>query len=277
LSGLSVERLLSMGAFEGLRTLRRHAAEYGELSQPDLIGLIRKIDGDAGALDFDAAIELDLLIDPGASVERAPEFYRLCLEKVILVHRMSWARAVTRGRSVLIGQLTRDERQCFRSAHLLDDLPVEDVVIWWDKIAGVMRFSIDQEKRIIARNAERLTVDHELARLKKLGIDLAPKWVAIDDNGAGYDVLSYDFGDLGPVNRLIEVKSTVASPLRFFLSRNEWETANKFGEAYHFHIWHMSVTPPRLHERDMPQIQPHIPTDNESGKWTVAEIPLGAG
>jgi hypothetical protein len=273
--GLPVERLFSMGAFEGLRALRRQALTNPNLDISYLIELTRKIDSDARGLDFEAAVELNEVVDSQVSVDRPPEFYRGCIEKVIVAYRMSWARVVTRGRSILIAQLTRDERQCFRSAQLLDDPPSDEVVIWWDRISGHMRFSIEQGMRAIARKAERLTIDHEVFRLKNLGIGISPKWVAIDDNGAGYDVLSYDAGQLGPVNRLIEVKSTVASPLRFFVSRNEWETALKLGSAYHFHVWDMAATPPRLYERTATQIAPHVPTDNEKGKWSNAAIPVG--
>lgn len=45
---------------------------------------------------------------------------------------------------------------------------------------------------------------------------------------------------------MIEVKSTIASPLRFIVSRNEWEQADKFGPAYLFHVWDMQKNPPVL-------------------------------
>jgi len=73
---------------------------------------------------------------------------------------------------------------------------------------------------------------------------------------------------------MIEVKSTVASPLRFFLSRNEWNTADKIGKTYFFHVWDLAVNPPSLHIRTVEQIRPHIPSDNKNGKWSNAEIPL---
>jgi hypothetical protein len=127
-----------------------------------------------------------------------------------------------------------------------------------------------------ARQAEELTLMREISRLAALGIQRQPKWIAIEDNTAGYDVLSFDPGEYEPKNRLIEVKSTVASPLRFFLTRNEWEKALKYGDSYHFHVWDMSPDEPRLYERTTAQIAPHIPKDQERGKWANAEIPLGA-
>ena len=47
------------------------------------------------------------------------------------------------------------------------------------------------------------------------------------------------------------------------------------GPAYHFHVWDMAKTPPVLHELTAAKVKPHIPTDNEKGKWQSAVIPLG--
>jgi uncharacterized protein DUF3883 len=92
---------------------------------------------------------------------------------------------------------------------------------------------------------------------------------------AHYDVLSYDLEGVVEVNIMIEVKSTINSPLRFFLSRNEWNTAEKIGAAYHFHVWDMSADPPILYERSVDDIRPHIPSDNDKGKWSNVAIPVG--
>jgi hypothetical protein len=88
-------------------------------------------------------------------------------------------------------------------------------------------------------------------------------------------VLSYDIGEFGLINRMIEVKSTVSSPMRFYLTRHEWEQAFKSGPAYIFHIWDMSKATPVLYVRLADEIAVHVPTDNEKGKWSSAEIPLG--
>ena len=99
--------------------------------------------------------------------------------------------------------------------------------------------------------------------------------MAIDNNTAGYDVLSFRPTAVGESNLLIEVKSTIASPLGFYVSRNEWDNADQIGEAYLFHVWDMDKNPPLLHIRSVEQIRPHIPSDNEKGKWTNARIPIG--
>lgn len=273
--GLPFERLFSMGAFDGLRSLRIQTLESPSLDIPDVIKLIRNIDPDAGGLDFDAAVELHTLVVADAPLENAHGFYRHCILDVVMVHRKTWARTLKLGRGKFLNQLSRDEQQCFRAAHLLDEPPSDDVVEWWDGLSGRMRFVTDKQKMAQARLAEKLSFEHEMIRIGNLGIPIKPRWVAIEDNTAGYDILSYTQAAYGPVARLIEVKSTTASPLRFYVSRNEWEQAVKYGSSYYFHIWDMTKTPPKLYERTTEQIKPHVPTDGKKGKWTNAEIPVG--
>lgn len=168
-----------------------------------------------------------------------------------------------------------DDLDVFSAAGLLSNPPSEKVVAWWDDILGHARLAVDIEKMAQARKAESLTIDREKKRLVEIGIERLPEWKGLDDNYAGYDVLSFDLKDGAEINIMIEVKSTVASPLRFYLSRNEWNTADQIGEAYKFHVWNMAVDPPQLYERTVEQVRPHIPSDNEKGKWSNAEIPLG--
>lgn len=266
-----------MGAFDGLRSIRQYAAKLGKDDLAHVVEIIKAINADLASLDFDSALELHSIVHSQAPLDTPHHFYRCCLYDLILVKRQSWARIITLGRGKFLRQLERDEQQCFRAALLVEEPPSAEVVIWWDTLSGQMRRENDRKRMERAREAERLTFDHEITRLNALGISLSPKWVAIDDNTAGYDILSFDPSEPSPRNRLIEVKSTIASPLRFYVTRNEWEQALKFGDAYHFHIWDLAPTPPRLFQRTAAQIKPHIPEDQANGKWATAEIPVGAG
>ena len=87
-------------------------------------------------------------------------------------------------------------------------------------------------------------------------------------------LLSYDPGKPDPTNKLIEVKSTIASPLRFILTRREWDKAIEAGAAYCFHIWDLTQDPPVLHVRSVDSVAPHVPADVEKGKWRTLEIPV---
>ena len=222
--------------------------------------------------DYEAAFHLDSIVVPPAPAHDPEAFYQQCIEAEIAAFRPLWGRIITLGRRKFVQKLSRDEVQCSGSAGLLEDPPTNGIINWWDRVAASVRLLADQEKMIRARDAEQMSVAHETRRLAELGINLPPVWMSIEDNTAGYDIQSYDCGAEGPVARLIEVKSTIVSPLRFRLTRHEWETAKKYGAAYFFHIWDMQG--PRLHECTVGDILPHIPTDNDRGRWENVEIPM---
>lgn len=263
-----------MGTFDALRTYRRQVASTPMLGEDKIVGLARSLVADTTGLDFVAAIEIHPKILATAPLEPPQVFYRHCIFDLVIAQKMVWGRVVTLGRRRFYDTLERDERACFRAAQLMNDPPAPDIVEWWDSLELAMRAASDADKKVRSRLAEKLTYDYEIAELARLGISRQPKWMAVDDNTAGYDVLSFRPGQFGPVNLLIEVKSTIASPLRFFVTRNEWEQAVKFGETYIFHVWDLATHPPRLYVRTKREIAPHIPTDQSKGKWVNAEIPL---
>lgn len=187
-----------------------------------------------------------------------------------------WCKAMSEGRLRFFDALqTDDERDVFRAAGLLKRPAPLAVALWWTSLSAIGRAIGNGEKDEQGRRAEQLSIDHEIERLAALGIDRVPDWPGLDDNFAGFDVLSYDPPPSAPTSRMIEVKSTTATPLQFVLTRGEWEAAQRHGEAYHFHIWDMSKEPPQLHERTISQIAPQIPTDNAKGRWKQAFIKVG--
>lgn len=273
MSAFPLERLFAMPAFEGLRVLRTYMTMHG---CPDLMvasDLVERIEPDAHSLDLDAAQYLASLITPSVANGGA-EFYRACIEAVLLKLDHPWSRIITLGRTRFTNKLRRDELSLFRNAGLLEDPASDDVAEWWAGLFGSIRQQADQKRNERARNAERLTLKHEAQRLSALGIPQRPKWMSLEDNTVGYDVLSYEPGPYGITNRLIEVKSSVASPLRFYVTRNEWEAALRFGDAFVFHIWNLATRPPELHIRTVKQVQPHVPADNKKGRWQNAEFPV---
>lgn len=271
-----VDPRFSVGSFEALRSVRVQAMLSPGLAPQELSALIRKVDPDSGGLDFEAAFELDELIPEDIPNHIPHEFYRACIFQILVRIDPRWGRVITLGRERFVYMLDRDEQQCFRAARLMEDPPDDDVVDWWDSLSGHMRRQTEAQKQERGRQAEKLTISHETKKLNALGLALTPRWVAIEDNTAGYDVLSFEPGEVAPVNRLIEVKSSVASPLRFYVTRNEWSKAVEFGDAYLFHVWDMTADPPRLHTRTVEQVTPHIPIDQQKGVWATAVIPLAA-
>ncbi len=270
----STERVFALSAFEGVRIIRTYAARQPDVPLEELLPIIERIEADAPNLDLQAAVYLHSLVEIECPLT-GDGFYQACITAVVTKHEPNWCKAMKQGRMRFLDSLKQNDRDVFAAAGLAKEPPSIEVVTWWDTVSGYARMLADIDKMEQAREAEALSIAHERARLKALGIDKEPEWKGLDDNFAGYDVLSFDPGEFAPTNRMIEVKSTVASPLRFIVSRNEWEQALKFGPAYLFHVWDMQKNPPVLYERTSEQVAAHVPTDNEKGKWKAAEIPLG--
>lgn len=266
-------RSFSMSAFEGARQIRLRRSADGTKTVQQIVEIIASVDADGGSYDFEAAIHLDGVLASSVQIDDPLGFYRDCIEVCIRQHRPNWVRTLAYGRK-LVQKLSPDEQQCFASSGLMDDPPSKDTVSWWDKTAAIARLVVDGIKMDQGRAAEKLTLDYEIRRLAALGIDASPKWVSVDDNHLGYDVLSFDKGPDGPIARVVEVKSTIASPPRYYVTRNEWEVCKKMGGAYLFHIWDM--TSGNLFERRFVDVEPHIPCDRNSGRWSVAEIRIGS-
>lgn len=264
-----------MGAFEALRVVREKMRSIPGVSLEMAIQIVQRIDADSTGLDFAAATQLHAYVSSEVPLEPAAEFYQGCLAALLRTAELKWIRSVVLGRQKILSQVSRDGLQCFRAALLADEYPSEAVVQWWDALASDVRTNQDSGKLARGRAAERMTVDHERQRLIKTGIPDRPRWVSIDDNTAGFDVLSFDHGAFGTVNRMIEVKSSVASPLRYYVSRNEWESAEKYGDAFFFYIWNMNVSPPQLYVKSADDVRLHVPSDSGDGKWTSVLIPLG--
>ncbi len=270
-AGISTERVFSLSCFEGVRLLRYYGEMHPELSVAELIVLVERIEADGASLDLNASAHLEPLVEHDCSME-GKAFYQACIKAVLVKHQPIWSRSMRSGRGRFTRTLNVNEQDIFSAAGLTDNPPPIEVVRWWDDVSGHARLIIDQVKMGQAREAELLTLEHERNRLASICVAKEPEWPGLDDNYAGYDVLSYDIGEYGLVNRMIEVKSTVASPLRFYVTRNEWETAKDAASAYLFHIWDMKQQPPVLYVRTVKDVAPHIPIDNEKGKWSTTEI-----
>jgi hypothetical protein len=272
-AAISTERVFSLPCFEGLRLLRKYQANHPELPLADLLTLIESVEADAHSLDMEASVYLSELVDKDSPLD-GHLFYQTCIKGVLIKHQPIWAKLMRQGRQRFVKRLDRNDQDVFAAAGLMQNPTPLHVVTWWDSVAGYARLLTDYEKMEQGRAAEILSLEHERKRLKDLGINLEPEWPGFDDNFAGYDVLSYDHSAGGIANRLIEVKSTTMSPMRFVVTRNEWDKAVKAGDAYIFHIWDMNRDPPILHTRTVADVAPHIPIDSGKGTWTNAQVPV---
>lgn len=270
---ISTERIFNLSCFEGFRLIRLYALKHPNIEIDVLLELIKEVEADGASLDFEAAVHLHGLIENECPLEGV-SFYQTCIKAVLIKYQPMWSKTMKQGRKRFAKSLNQDEKDLFGAAGLLDDTPSEDVVMWWDQVSSRARLSNEQSKLEQGRTAEILTLNYERERLKSIGIDEKPSWPGLDDNFAGYDVLSFDHSTEGITHQMIEVKSSTLSPQRFYITRHEWKQAERVGDKYIFHIWNMSSNPPRLNIRTVKDVKDHIPSDNGKGVWSTAEIPV---
>jgi hypothetical protein len=153
---------------------------------------------------------------------------------------------------------------------MFEPFPDDDILQCWSALEAFARREEADAKRVQGRLAEKLSFEHERARLRRLGIVNEPRWVSLDDNYLGYDILSFDMRDGMLVQRLIEVKSSSRVPPRLILTRNEWKRAQRTPNQCVIHLWKM---PGRdLTEVQIDEFAGHVPQDCGSGTWQSVEI-----
>lgn len=128
--------------------------------------------------------------------------------------------------------LSGDQTQCLRYAGLLGPID-ESVRRWWDELAGHFRAEQSQKLLEIGRQGEQLSFQLEVETLKELGISESPVWISLEDNTAGYDILSHRYGGAGELSKFfIEAKATTTTEYVFILTRHEWEVAAEAGSNF---------------------------------------------
>ena len=261
-----------MSAFVALIGLRRYLDHYPGTPVEEAAVSLQRSDADLAAADFAGALRLHQHLAGDVDFSNPITGLRAGLRVLIEAHRPWWCRFFPYGRQRLATALTQDEMQTFRSAGLFDEMPPSEVVEWWDAFASLIRTADDERNNAQGRHGERLSLNYERKRLAGLGIFEEPKWVALDDNSAGYDIRSYDLTVYGLKNRLIEVKSSQRTPPRMVLTRGEWDVAAKYGETYIFHLWELPSE--KLTILTVSDIAQHVPQDVGQGRWSELNIQI---
>lgn len=209
----------------------------------------------------------------GAAALAAPDD-RVRLRHLILDHLYiespPWLQLAASGRREVLLQAPKGICQVFVDAGLAygDD---PDTVIFWDTLAARARGMRNAVLAETGRMGERLTLAHESRRTGR-----EPKWVALDSNADGYDVLSR-VSNKDTRRLTIEVKTSSQAALSglFHLTRNEWNLA--LDSLHHvFHLWNVSTDPPDLAILEVEQVAKHVPSDEGHGVWESARIPFAA-
>ena len=266
-----LENALSMSAFIAFLEFRSFQMEHPALTDAEIVTTLSRVRTSSTGLDFEGGLTLHRSLDDSIHWQLTKHHLRLLILEWIDSIGPPWLRLVPYGREKLRVALADDQVQCFRDAGLFDDVPDDDALAWWDQLADLMRGKADSEKMRRARHAERLSLEFEVNRTQSLGISRIPKWVALEDNSLGYDILSYDIDPEGLiVTRLIEVKSRLSDGI--FITRNEWDNASGAAQRSILHVWELPEE--RLHEYRVHEVAPHIPIDRGDGTWQDVRIAL---
>jgi hypothetical protein len=192
---------------------------------------------------------------------------RLQMQDIISREQPSWSRLFPKGRQETANFVDSDVRQCLDEAALLSRPPSDEVVAWWDEMAGLVRGIKTSVLSQTGREGERRTLKYEHLRTGK-----EPTWQSIESNVSGYDVLScFSESDETPLQ--IEVKSSENSLdyAELHITSNEWESAT-LARNYLFHLWELSPTP-KLAIVTVEQMETHIPVNVGEGNWETVQIP----
>lgn len=195
---------------------------------------------------------------------------RQALLDYIDVELPPWVQNATFGRARVLAFASNEVAQVFVEADLSHGTDPQ-VVAFWDSLAARARGQKNSRLTAIGREGERLTIAHEEARTGRM-----PKWVAIDNNEDGYDVLSVVAAD--DARQLsIEVKaSSMGHGGAFHVTQNEWERSQEV-ENHLFHLWATKPgSNPALAVVTSTEMEAHIPINSGSGSWELVEVPFSA-
>ena len=198
-----------------------------------------------------------------------PELLKLMLEDYVIGAKPIWRNRIPYGRKEATIFMSKDEKACFQEAGLLVEMPTKDVISWWDHISDIIRNEKQQTLLSTGRSGEEYTLEYEQIRTNAI-----PKWISIDSNLAGYDVLSKASAEDNST-LLIEVKSSSEDIdyACFYLSRNEWNVAST-SSNYLFYLWHITPYKKLLAVLSPQLIEGYIPVDRLSGEWESVSIPF---
>lgn len=269
---------LAQGCFELLTIASRNVltfpqvrsafAHFGSLTSSVVIDTAQAINW------LQASDEGMAIITPAGSRLLSITGYEGMLRQALLDYidaaRPPWIQNASFGRSRVLSFAGSAIAQVFVEANLAHGTD-DDVVAFWDALAARARGQKNDRLTEIGRQGERLTVAYEEARTGR-----KPKWVAIDNNEDGYDILSVVAPE-DSCHLSIEVKaSTMGTAGLFYLTRNEWDRSTEL-EHHAFHLWSIrSGVEPSLAVITPDDMKSHIPIDQGDGTWNVVEIPFGA-
>ena len=234
------------------------------------------------ALEIDKEVGKNLYVD---ATEKLEDIKKIILMNLIFHYEPSWFPLNNfRGRDQILKNIEKEETsagndllQIFKDAELLDDNKFE-TDLWWTILQSKL-YSENITELINGIVGENLSMEYERKKLISQGLnDLKPKKISVKNSTAGYDIESWEKGEDGrPKKIYIEVKYSERKQLRFFLTRNEYDTAERLKKDYVLHYWQrdkvddLDLSPTK--EFTFQWLKDNVPTDNgENSFWKTVLI-----
>lgn len=192
---------------------------------------------------------------------------RRAILDIIEVTDPPWVQNARFGRRKFLRYAPPEIAQLCHEAGLIEGSS-DVIVAFWDSLAARARGLHDVQLNEVGRKGERLTIAYETRRT-----GVQPKWIALESNEDGYDVLSR-VGAHDSSRLCIEVKaSNLGLAGDFFLTRNEWETAQALVN-FELHLWDVADASPKLAVLSIGVLAGHMPLNQGAGAWQVAKVPF---
>ncbi|MFK9091722.1 protein NO VEIN domain-containing protein [Bacillus salipaludis] len=269
------ESFFKISIIDGAINLNKQRPKYPNKNINEIIGYLQNGPASLSSYDYNNAIILAKKIgwEAFSLKDDRQSQLRDTLKNMIIQLRPFWAKVSYLGRAKVKHILCEDSIQCLQYAGLLAENPTEDVINWWEEISKIFRIINDEQKLKIGREGEKRTLQLEKQRILENGLNKEPRWIALEDNTVGYDILSYRKNHDNELYEIkIEVKACSFSPTHLILTRNEWKTALENKNTYFFQIWNLDVN--QLIEMNVSEMACHIPKDQGDGEWKEVEVIL---
>lgn len=251
-----------MSVFTALKRARSKIEEFPKSTFNDAARICMQTSSDGTPHDYKTALTLHEILPSSIINLDAPTEIRRVLSILIREYKFDWSYLFPLGREAIKNSLSRNEYQVFRNGELFQDVPSFEVVLWWDEIANEFRTSnLDNTYR----EFERKSLELERQYLTREKCPFEPTWVALNDNSLGFDIRSFRSVDGEWQPLAVEVKSSVSSHLKFYISKNEVNLAIRMGRNYSLHYWSSEALLPRILNSN--QIQENLPIEQGNGKW----------
>lgn len=179
-----------------------------------------------------------------------------------------WLDYAFLGREKSINAISNsDDKACLQNLLLLGNLD-KNGEQWWQDLSIFSRSISNDAKQETGREGEEVVFKFEQDRIGK-NTEIIKMY--IEDNSAGYDILSFESSELK--NRLhIEVKATKIANGKAYITANEIKKAKKYEKFYRFYL--VDLQNSQLAIINYESIKPHISKDQGEGKTENFSVPF---